>query len=114
MKTYPIKNVESGELFAFEVRVLGTSISRIVGVLAQLGATDIHTRRLFGRPRDVHVRFVYEGVKCMVWEPYGDSSRYWIGPEDESDRPNLAKVEEAFREQAPSILQRILAVVGFG
>jgi hypothetical protein len=26
----------------------------------------------------------YRGREHIVWEPYGDNSRWWIGPEDES------------------------------
>jgi hypothetical protein len=31
----------------------------------------------------VHIRFRYHDRECIVCEPYGDNSRWWIGPADE-------------------------------
>ena len=55
-------------------------------------------RRLFSRWDDIHVWFRYRGVRCVVWEPYGDNSRYTIVPQDSSTAIDMAEVETVFRE----------------
>jgi hypothetical protein len=53
---------------------------------------DFFSRRCFDvRPRkwwvgspDVHIRFRYHDREYIVWEPWGDNSRWWIGPDDEN------------------------------
>jgi hypothetical protein len=46
------------------------------------GVTDVRPRsRWVGSP-DVHLRFRYRGREAIVWKPYGDNSRWWIGPEN--------------------------------
>jgi hypothetical protein len=42
--------------------------------------------------------FTYLGVPCVVWEPWGDNSRYWIGPRPKDDSIDMAKINEAFRQ----------------
>ena len=45
---------------------------------------------------DDRYSFVYRGRRCVVNEPYGDNSRYWIGP-TESDPPlDMRAVHDAF------------------
>src|SRR5262245_1405878 len=48
------------------------------------GVSDVRPRRWWVRSPDVHVRFQYQGREYVVWEPHGDNSRWWIGPEDEN------------------------------
>ena len=66
------------------------------------GVSEVKRRRLFSGDADVHVRFKYRGQPCIVWEPYGDSSRYWIGPEDpETLIGNLQEIERVFDTYCP-------------
>jgi hypothetical protein len=46
------------------------------------GITDVRKEGFGGIPREIHVRFKYQGYDYVAWEPYGDNSRYWIGPDN--------------------------------
>jgi hypothetical protein len=83
-------------LFAFEIdaRPLGR---RLASVLDRIdGVSAVHRRRWWSGSPDVHVRFQYCGREYLVWEPHGDSSRWWIGPDDDTaEHVSLADVERA-------------------
>jgi hypothetical protein len=53
---------------------------------------------MFRRPFDIQATFVFEGRRFIVWEPFADSSRYWIGPEN-CDEPviDVAEIEKVFK-----------------
>lgn len=36
---------------------------------------------------EIHVRFSFAGELFVVWEPYGDNSRLWVGPDDGAIAP---------------------------
>ena len=57
------------------------------------GVTD-YRRHWFD---DNRYSFKYRGTPCVVYEPYGDSDRYWIQPLHPDARVDLAPVSEAFR-----------------
>jgi hypothetical protein len=43
--------------------------------------------------------FLFHGVPFVVWEPWGDNSRYWIGPADtKAAAPDLGPLMQAFRD----------------
>jgi len=47
-------------------------------------------KRIFSWFReDEFCEFSLNGVLFKVWEPFGDSSRYWIGPDDKSWHPEI-------------------------
>ena len=82
MRTYPIRD-DAGMLVAFEVNapLFGRRLAR---VLRQIdGVTDVRRRRWWVGSPDVHIRFQYRGREYVVWEPFGDNSRWWIGPDDD-------------------------------
>jgi hypothetical protein len=57
----------------------------------------------------VHVDFVYGGKAYVVWEPWGDSSRFWVGPREESDEPvDIQVLEQVFRSYRPPFSARVL------
>lgn len=103
MKTFRAGSEPDGRLRAFEVENAYIGPSAIAQVLRQTeGVTEVQRRRLFSRDSEVHVRFRYRGHPCIVWEPYGDNSRYWIGPEStDSFTADMAPVEEAFGNYRP-------------
>lgn len=81
MRTYPIRD-DGGVLFAFEVSAQPAG-RRLARVLRQIdGVTDVRLRRWWVGSPDVHVHFQYRGREYVVWEPFGDNSRWWIGPDD--------------------------------
>ena len=81
MKTYDLHD-QSGQVFAFEVSNLLLSRRRACDVVRAIpGATIISEApfRLFGG-KDVFCEFVLDGQDFQIWEPFGDNSRYWVGP----------------------------------
>ena len=45
---------------------------------------------------EVFCEFELNGVHFQIDEPYGDNSRYWIGPINKENNNNIEKVIEAF------------------
>jgi hypothetical protein len=83
MRTFPIKD-DAGHVFAFEIRVqlFGWPLARRLRGIP--GVSDVRPRRWWVGSSDVHIRFQYQGRECVVLEPYGDNSRWWIGPDDKN------------------------------
>jgi hypothetical protein len=108
MTTYPILD-NAGKRFAFEIENVYLTLSKAAALLRSVdGVSDIEQRRLFRRPMDVHVRFRYRGVPFIVWEPYADSSRYWIGPEDARAHPDVGDLQAAFDRYNPPFVLKAL------
>ncbi len=105
MKTFPAVSEPDGRLRAFEVENAYIGPSTVAQILRLTeGVTDVEQRRLFSRDSEVHVKFKYQGHPCIVWEPYGDSSRFWIGPENkDSFAGDMAPVERAFARYRPPL-----------
>jgi hypothetical protein len=102
MKTYDI-NYHDGRLFAFEVN--NTLLGRRAACEIARSIPGAHVVRqpqfLSWWREDVFCEFLLGAFKFEIWEPFGDNSRYWIGPagNDPADmRPTeeLALIREAF------------------
>lgn len=95
MRTYPIYD-EAGVMFAFEI---GNAVfaRRFAAVLRGIaGVSNVRPRRFWVGCPDVHIRFCYYDREYIVWEPWGDSSRWWIGPDDdEAPSESAADLERA-------------------
>lgn len=89
MKTYPI-NDETGNPFAVEVDVAFCSIRNLAKTIGSVdGVTDVEVCKPFSGERDVRAKFRYQGDEFVVVEPFGDNSRYWIGPVSENSKARL-------------------------
>jgi hypothetical protein len=56
-----------------------------------------------------YIEFIYKRKAFIVWEPYADSSRYWIGPKDDANKKiDLGAIESVFRQYRPSIVIKLL------
>lgn len=73
---------EQGVLRAFEIENSGVGRSGVCRVVRSIpGATIERTPRFLSWFReDSFCEFTFQGVRFLAEEPYGDSSRYWIGP----------------------------------
>lgn len=109
MKTYPLLAKDGVRPFAFEVENIYLSPGTIAHLVAEVaGVTDVVQRKMFSKSSDVHVEFKYHGQPYMVWEPYGDSSRYWIGPKGEANgASDIGALETVFMRYRPP-LHRLL------
>jgi hypothetical protein len=112
MKTYPILR-DDGSLAAFEVTSMWVTFRPLYRVLRSIeGVTDVQ-RRYFS---DDRVSFLYREEMFVVNEPWGDSSRYWVGPRDATTL-DITPIHEAFRQYlapAARVWSRVARVVGSG
>lgn len=109
LDTYPIYS-KDGRLLAFEIENAYIGLRKIMAVLITIsGVSNVRKRRLFGSPSDIHVEFMYLNKDFIVWEPYGDNSRYWIGPKKTEDATNeIRQIENAFKLYRPSFAVKLL------
>lgn len=113
MKTHPILAKEGGRSFAFEVENAYIAPATAARLLAEVdGVTDVAPRRMFSKSDEVHVEFKYRGQPYIVWEPFGDNSRYWIGPKDEaSDVGDIGALETVFKQYRPPFYRTLVGDV---
>ncbi len=110
MKTYPVLRAGYDFPFAFEIENAYIAPSAAANVLAGVrGVTDIKQRAALSSSSDVHLEFKYGGHPYMVWEPYGDNSRYWVGPSDANDAvDDISELEAAFKAYRPPLHRELL------
>jgi hypothetical protein len=95
MKVYDITDSE-GHVMAFEVSNAFLSRSTACRVACGIpGAKLIRKPRIFPS-QDDFCEFEIEGVAFVVWEPWGDNSRYWVGPKSERWVPQITQVRDEF------------------
>jgi len=95
MKTYPMKN-DAGEKHAFEIAnnfLSSKGMARFIGRCPGVKITRV--RRMFALDDEVHVEFELNGARYHFWEPFGDSSRLWIGPAEAPQR--VASIDQVQR-----------------
>jgi len=97
MKTYELLD-EDGHFFAFEVGNSGLGRRGVCQVVETIpGAKVVRRPKFLSWFREEEFcEFVVDGKTFVAWEPYGDSSRYWIGPEPIEPLPQTQSVREAF------------------
>jgi hypothetical protein len=113
MQTYPLFD-KDGRRFAFEIEhafVGGRKIASLLRSVEGVSGVVAHRTRLSND--DVRVEFFYAGKPYVVWEPWGDSSRFWIGPKEESnDAADIQPLECVFRDYRPPVITKVLGGIG--
>ncbi len=114
MKTFPLTTEGGTSVFAFEISNTLILQSTITHLLTGVdGVTDVRGRKLFSKSSDVHVEFRYLGQPFIVLEPFGDNSRYWIGPKDTTiDVGDIARLEavfKAYRSPVQTLVDSLIA-----
>lgn len=112
MKTYELLD-ESGRLCAFEVSVLETGRRGVRRIVESIPSAKLIRRpKLFSWFReDEFCEFEVDGEKFVAWEPYGDNSRYWIGPDPARWLPQTQRVRDSFDAVGVSRLIRWLGFI---
>lgn len=64
--------------------------------------------RLLGVWDEIYSWFQYRGRESVVWEPCGDSSRYWIDQQEGSRSVDLSELEGVFRRCEPPQPRKVL------
>jgi hypothetical protein len=113
MNIHQVLTKDGGRPIAFEVENIYISVSTAARLLAEVdGVADVEPRRMFSKSSDVHIQFKYHGQPYIVWEPSGDSSRYWVGPKRESnDADDITALEAAFKRYRPPLHRVVLGDV---
>ena len=104
MRTYDV-NDEQGRALAFEVPNALLSRRQACAAIHDMpGAVVVrHARRSFSRERDNEefCEFKVGDETFVMWEPWGDNSRYWIGTRPPHACPELEQVRAVFRAYQP-------------
>lgn len=111
METYPhSQKGEDDQPIAFEIDNVYIGPGAIASLLEAIkGITDVRKEGFGGMPREIHVRFKYQGYDYVVWEPYGDNSRYCIGPDNPDEcKKSIRPIEEVFKRHQPSFFRQLL------
>ena len=89
---------QDGRLFAFEVDNSRLGRKKICKILTSIPGIQILRKPIFMSEfrEEVFCEFELNGLKFEVWEPFGDNSRYWIGPEPVLTTEQIKTVREAF------------------
>jgi hypothetical protein len=112
---YDIKDVD-GRVFAFEINNFPIGRRGVRRVLERIPGCRLvrgPKRFLSWFREDEFCEFEVEGIKFVVAEPYGDNSRYWIGPEPTRWVPQIAAVRDAFLHspRVPPLVRVALVVL---
>lgn len=112
MRTYPKVCEATGETLGFDVEMEYIGLAAIARVLTSVeGVNELRRRRPFSRFDEIHIWFQYKGAECVVWEPFGDNSRYWIGQLKSSPTVDMSELEKAFRDYSPQLIRRLIGDV---
>ncbi|KZC39906.1 hypothetical protein RHOFW510R12_01280 [Rhodanobacter sp. FW510-R12] len=101
---------DSGQVVAFEIDNIYASRRTICKLLQAVdGVTDVALASAFGGSDDVRVRFDFHNRQYVVVEPFGDNSRYWVGPaNNDSPSESVAPLERAFSVYRPPAARKII------
>lgn len=114
MDTYPIVDPKKGASpFAFEIENAYVSRRTVARLLRKLdGVADVGLGGRFGSSNDVRVEFKYRNRDYVVLEPFGDNSRYWIGPKDSAESAgDIGQVESLFKRYRPPFYRALIGDV---
>lgn len=99
MKTSPFWRPD-GTIHAFEFPHFSITLGRLKDVLSEVpGVSNIRDNDLSDENR---LEFEFQEIPCVVWEPFGDNSHYWVGPKDpESSTIDMSDVHAAILNHQP-------------
>lgn len=104
MRTYDIHD-EQGRLHAFEVSNALLGRRQACAVIHDMAGAVVlrHARRMFSREpdNDEFCEFRVGNEIFVMWEPWGDNSRYWIGTRPPHTCAELEQVRAAFCAYRP-------------
>lgn len=110
MKVFELRR-DDGGFSAFEIESVYIRPKKIAELLSCVdGVSQVGTQRITD-DRDVRVSFRFSDVGYIVCEPFGDSSRYWIGPKNDSDQSqtvDISPIVNVFRRYKPPLVIKII------
>lgn len=99
MQTYEIRNSE-GQLIAFEVPNLLLSRKKISEIISRIPNVEITRKPKFFSSlcEEEFCEFKIENSGYIVWEPFGDSSRYHIACSTKGSGDDIGYLKKYFDE----------------
>ena len=106
MKVFDLHDQE-GKAFAFEVENVGLGRRGLCRVVRTIPGVQLLSapRFLSWFREETFCTFLLDGVMFAASEPFGDNSRYWVGPHPARYVPQIALVRLAFANHT-SLLDR--------
>jgi hypothetical protein len=97
MKVHDICDPQ-GRVSAFEISNTWISRNGVIRFLASLPDVRVipRNKREVKENPDEFCAFMVRERRFVVWEPWGDSSRYWIGPDPPGWCEEVVLIREAF------------------
>lgn len=97
MKVYE-QHDDQGRTFSIEIEIPARGRRGVISVLEKIEGLELTKRpKLLSSWREeIFCRFVLDGEAYFAEEPFGDNSRYWIGPDDCEWHPSFERVVSAF------------------
>jgi len=95
MKVHDLKDTD-GRVYAFEVNNGLLSRKRALKVVSAIQGVKVLRAPANYDSNEEFAEFEIEGVLFKIWEPFGDNSRYWVGPEPAEWCEQVSIVREAF------------------
>lgn len=94
-------------MFAIENVYIGlATIAKLLSGIPEV--RDVRQRKLFGEWEGNHITFKFKGRDCVVMEPFGDNSLYWIGiREGVENKTDVSEIEELFKNFQIPLHRRI-------
>jgi hypothetical protein len=97
MRIFDLKDPD-GRVFAFEVSSLMLGRRGVPRVVRTVPGAVV---KAFHGMREEFCEFELDGVLFVAWEPWNDSSRFWIGTRPPRWVPQLEPVRQAFECARP-------------
>ena len=94
MKIHDLKD-KQGRVFAFEVANTVLTRKGVCKLVKSIPGARLLSDGTELRQEEFCV-FELQGQRFKAWEPFGDNSRYWIGPEPPSWCEQVSVVRDAF------------------
>lgn len=105
MKTFDLRDRE-GHLYAFEVNnvLLGRrGLLRVVRTIPSVRITRKPLVLLSWFREEEFCEFTVGDRRFVAWEPFGDNSRYWVGPQPLCRCTELSMVRDTFIKWRPLV-----------
>jgi len=108
MKVYDLHDTQN-RLWAFEISNLGVGRRGVCRVVEAIPGAMLKRKPKFLSwfREDAFCEFLVDGELYVAEEPWGDNSRYWIGPNPPRWLPQTEKVRAAFSTYKPSLLRAL-------
>src|SRR4051812_48504811 len=98
VKTFDLTDNE-GRILAFEIDNCRINRRSVCDVIRSIPGVTIRRepKRWWISLEEEFCEFDLDGVRFVAWEPFGDNSRYWIGPKPPRWVPQIETIRCAFQ-----------------